>query len=80
MIEFFKKTLNVNRKAKDFVFQRTFHGAELRYHVTISKNPEISFFQMKRDGSGYWKMVAQGLPEWIGELELELGNVIRENW
>lgn len=58
---------------KKTAFSPTYYNDVLHYTVIIE---DVCIFQMTRDESGLWKILAEELPHWVQEGELELNSLI----
>jgi iron only hydrogenase large subunit-like protein len=77
MTDNFDKDLKTPYGMRKFQFHSAFDGIERTYSITTSEeNNKLVTFRMKKDEKGQWKILAQVLPMWIQEKEMELNDEI----
>jgi len=69
-----------SNKKKEFNFSIDNSCKDLAYRVSVldDKNNTISFLLIQDDG-GMWNLQGTNLPDWICEIELELGYAIDDS-
>ncbi|SKD08450.1 hypothetical protein SAMN05660461_4330 [Chitinophaga ginsengisegetis] len=77
MYPHFRKTVKTADGEKLIDFTPTFYGNELHYSIKIE---HVDQFRMAKDEEGMWRIGAQVLPLWVHEIDLELHDIIEDNY
>jgi hypothetical protein len=75
----FDKELTTPHGLKNFQFHSAIYGTERTYSITTKDDNKLVTFRMRKDENGQWKILAQVLPMWIHQKELELNDEIENS-
>jgi hypothetical protein len=73
----FAVSFSVRGLEKQFHFDKTDNPA--LFQVSVVNDLSVPVFYMTMDGEGIWIFHDHSLPEWIKDLEMELGDAIEEH-
>lgn len=73
----FSAQFSVKGLEKQFHFDKT--DNPLLYQVSVINDQSVPVFYMYMDAEGIWNFHDHSLPEWIKDLEMELGDIIEEH-
>ena len=77
---FQKAIISLEKKNYVFHFNRIYTVDEIRYHVSVRTQGNISYyFMMEEDNGGWYFSDIALLPEWLIDMEKAVENVIKEH-